>query len=78
VKLPRNVHGDQLVRALNRLGYVVVRQTGSHVRLKYLSQLPVTVPIHKPLKVGTLASILDDVAVQTELTREEILERMAL
>jgi len=58
MKLPRNVSGAQLIKALNRLGYMVTRQTGSHVRLA--CQLPrqhhLTVPLHDPLRIGTLAS----------------------
>ena len=30
MKLPRDVSGDQAVRALRRLGFMEVRQTGSH------------------------------------------------
>jgi predicted RNA binding protein YcfA (HicA-like mRNA interferase family) len=34
MKLPRNVSGLQLIKALGRLGYETTRQTGSHVRLE--------------------------------------------
>lgn len=34
MKLPRNVSGLQLIKALSRLGYEITRQTGSHVRLE--------------------------------------------
>ena len=33
MKLPRGLTGAELVRNLQRLGYVVTRQTGSHIRL---------------------------------------------
>jgi predicted RNA binding protein YcfA (HicA-like mRNA interferase family) len=33
VKLPRNLSGDDLAKALAKLGYGVTRQTGSHMRL---------------------------------------------
>ena len=33
VKLPRDVSGSEAVRALKRLGFVFVRQVGSHIRL---------------------------------------------
>jgi predicted RNA binding protein YcfA (HicA-like mRNA interferase family) len=33
VKLPRNVNGPQLVKALGILGYQVTRQKGSHIRV---------------------------------------------
>ena len=80
MKLPRDVDGDQLVRALSRYGYAVIRQTGSHVRMKATdgSEFPVTVPQHTPLKIGTLASILDDVAGHAGISREELLEQLEL
>ncbi|HUT98854.1 MAG TPA: type II toxin-antitoxin system HicA family toxin [bacterium] len=33
MKLPRDVSGVKLARRLGKLGYVVTRQTGSHIRL---------------------------------------------
>jgi predicted RNA binding protein YcfA (HicA-like mRNA interferase family) len=69
-----------LAKALNRVGYSITRQTGSHIRLT-LSVMPqhhVTVPAHQPLKVGTLAAILDEVAARLELDRAELLNRLAL
>jgi len=52
---------DRIVRALQRDGWVLVRQEGSHLRLqKRLAEelLKVTVPAHRPLKRSTLAHIL--------------------
>ena len=48
-----------LAKALNRVGYSITRQTGSHMRLTLAvtPQHHVTVPAHQPLKVGTLAAI---------------------
>ena len=80
MKLPRDVDGMALAKALNRVGYSITRQTGSHIRLT-LSVIPqhhVTVPAHQPLKVGTLAAILDEVAARLELDRAELLNRLAL
>jgi predicted RNA binding protein YcfA (HicA-like mRNA interferase family) len=47
MKLPRGVSGDRLVRALERLGYGVIRQKGSHVRMRHdgLPAHVVTVPL---------------------------------
>jgi predicted RNA binding protein YcfA (HicA-like mRNA interferase family) len=39
VKLPRDVAGADLIRALGRVGYHMSRQAGSHVRLT-LSEEP--------------------------------------
>ena len=61
-KLPV-ISGDELIRALGKFGYVVVRQKGSHVRLRHPSdpqRLPVIVPLHKEIAFGTLRRILRD------------------
>jgi predicted RNA binding protein YcfA (HicA-like mRNA interferase family) len=61
-KLPV-VSGRQAIRVLERVGYEVVRQRGSHIRLRDESDpehLPVTVPDHKNLKPGLLRKIVRD------------------
>ncbi len=55
-KLP-HVSGAQVVKALERLGFVKVRQSGSHVILRRGSKGCV-VPMHAEVKVGTLAGVL--------------------
>ena len=74
MRLPRDLTGAQLVRALGKLDYKATRQTGSHVRLtcEASAQHHVTVPLHDPLRIGTLASILSAVAEAHGLTREEL------
>jgi predicted RNA binding protein YcfA (HicA-like mRNA interferase family) len=67
-KLPV-VSGDKLIRALSKFGYVVVRQKGSHVRLRHPAdpqRLPITVPLHDEIAFGTLRRILRDAAVTVE------------
>lgn len=54
-KLPR-VPGATVVSTLQRLGFEVLRQSGSHVILRRGSRGCV-VPLHDELKVGTLAPI---------------------
>ncbi|MFO1363613.1 MAG: type II toxin-antitoxin system HicA family toxin [Burkholderiales bacterium] len=78
MKLPRDLSGAELIRALGKLGYRVTRQSGSHVRLTTdtPSQHHVTIPNHDPLKVGTLAAILADVAAHSRLSREQVVERL--
>jgi predicted RNA binding protein YcfA (HicA-like mRNA interferase family) len=75
MKLPRNLTGAELIRALRKLGYSVTRQTGSHVRLtsEQPSQHHITVPLHDPLRIGTLAAILADVAEAKKMSRDELL-----
>lgn len=79
MRLPRDVSGARLVKALGRLGYHVIRQTGSHLRLTRSGEggeHHLTVPNHDPLKLGTLNNILRDVAGHTGLARDELLERL--
>jgi len=78
VRLPRDVTGQQLIDALERLGYRVHRQTGSHVRLTLEAdpEHHITVPYHDPIKVGTLNAILRDVAQRHRLSRDELLQRL--
>jgi predicted RNA binding protein YcfA (HicA-like mRNA interferase family) len=54
VKIPRDVHGDDLVKALRVLGYQFDRQDGSHIRIstRLNGEHHVTIPRHKPLKTG--------------------------
>ncbi|MCB0235944.1 MAG: type II toxin-antitoxin system HicA family toxin [Anaerolineae bacterium] len=50
-----------VIRALQRDGWTVVRQRGSHIRLqKRIGEevLKITVPAHRPIKRSTLAHIL--------------------
>jgi predicted RNA binding protein YcfA (HicA-like mRNA interferase family) len=63
-KLP-HVSGAQLVRALERLGFVVARQSGSHIILRKGSTGCV-VPNHKEIKVGTLAGILRQAGISSD------------
>lgn len=63
-KLPR-VSGAEVVRALERLGFVKVRQSGSHVVMRRESKGCV-VPMHAEVKVGTLAGVLRQAEVATE------------
>jgi predicted RNA binding protein YcfA (HicA-like mRNA interferase family) len=78
MKLPRDLSGLDLARALRPLGYSVTRQTGSHLRLTTAEggQHHVTIPAHDPLKVGTLAAVLGDVAEHFEISRDELLRRL--
>ena len=55
-KLP-HLSGREIIRALERLGFEIVRQNGSHVVMRSGSRGCV-VPLHKPVKVGTLSGLL--------------------
>lgn len=75
MRLPRDLIGAELAKRLERFGYCVTRQTGSHMRLTCHSngEHHVTIPRHDPLRVGTLAAILDAVAAHHHITRDELL-----
>lgn len=78
MRLPRDLSGADLVKRLERLGYVATRQTGSHLRLSTQSngEHHVTIPNHDPLRIGTLAAILASVAAHLSVSREELLRRL--
>jgi len=65
VKLPRDVTGAEAVRALRRLGFEERRQTGSHVILRRESRT-VVVPMHKPIKPGTLRGLIEQAGLTVE------------
>lgn len=77
-RLPRNLGGEELIKRLELLGYRVSRQTGSHIRLSCDMPEPhhVTVPKHNPLRVGTLAAILADIARHHRLSRDELVDKL--
>jgi predicted RNA binding protein YcfA (HicA-like mRNA interferase family) len=78
MKLPRDLAGQELAKALENLGYVIDRQTGSHIRAttEENGEHHVTIPNHSPIKVGTLNAILKDVANHFEIDRDELLRRL--
>ena len=76
MKLPRGVSADRLIRAPERLGYTVIRQKGSHVRL-FHQDVPahsISVPLHDPLKIGTFHGILVEVAQAQSVSIQDILD----
>jgi predicted RNA binding protein YcfA (HicA-like mRNA interferase family) len=78
MKLPRGVSADRLIRVLEHLGYAVVRQKGSHVRLRHAGP-PVhmiTIPSHNPVKAGTLHGILSEVSQMRSITIESLSEML--
>ena len=59
---------------MERLGYGVIRHKGSHVRLRHEGPPvhTITVPLHNPLKTGTLHGILSEVAQKRSITIESL------
>lgn len=65
MKLPRDLSGAEVVRTLRRFGYIQIRQSGSHLILRRENRT-VVVPQHKPLKPGTLKSIIEQAGLTLE------------
>jgi len=63
-KLPV-ISGAEAIRALERLGFVVVRQRGSHLVLRRGS-MGCVVPNHRELKLGTLLGLLKQAGVSPD------------
>lgn len=79
MRLPRDITGRELAALLRRhFDYEVVRQTGSHLRLATSmgGEHRVTIPAGGPLRVGTLAAILSDVADHQGITRADLEARL--
>ena len=80
MRIPRQVSGAEVAKALRELGYDRVRQDGSHIRLtsSVNGTHHVTIPNHKPLKLGTLlGGVLKPVAAHHGLTVEELLAKIS-
>jgi predicted RNA binding protein YcfA (HicA-like mRNA interferase family) len=69
-KLP-HVSGAEIQRALERLGFQKVRQTGSHMIMKR-GDKGCVVPMHSEVKIGTLAGVLR----QAEVSPEEFIQAL--
>lgn len=57
------VSGKEMVKVLERVGYRVVRQRGSHIRMRHSKKRSVSIPNHKELGVGLTLKILKDAEI---------------
>lgn len=67
-KLPI-VSGSEAVKALQRLGFFIDRQRGSHVVMKKVTtngEIGCVIPMHREVAVGTLRSALKLAGVSVE------------
>ena len=78
MRLPRDLSGSDLAQSLSKLGYLITRQTGSHLRLTTHEhgEHHLTIPLHSPLRIGTLSAVLADVSTHFKLTREQLLDKL--
>ncbi len=66
-KLPRDLSGKKVIKALEKAGFVVKRQKGSHIVLRRENPYAlVVVPDHKRVDTGTLDSILEGAGLSNE------------
>lgn len=71
------VSGEELLKVLTRLGYEIIRQRGSHVRLKKPTAAGdhnITVPLHEELAKGTFNDILNEVSIWNGISKSDLLE----
>jgi predicted RNA binding protein YcfA (HicA-like mRNA interferase family) len=80
MKLPRDVDGAQLIKALRALGYAATRQTGSHIRVTTQrdGENHEVIPNHRPIKTGTLSSVLKHVAAHHRMSVDDLLKMLNL
>jgi predicted RNA binding protein YcfA (HicA-like mRNA interferase family) len=80
MKIPRDLSGADLAKSLRQLGYSVTRQHGSHLRVttQVGGEHHEVIPNHHPVKLGTLRSILRNVAAHHGMTVAQIIEMLEL
>ena len=78
MRLPRDISGDDLAKALGGYGYQITRQKGSPLRLTTQrgGEHHITIPRYSPLRVGTLRAILDKVGAHIGVDRQELLAEL--
>lgn len=78
MKVPRDINGYDLIKYLRPLGYVVTRQSGSHIRLTTTQngEHHITIPNHSPIKIGTLSAILTDIAQHFKKSKEDVIKKI--
>ncbi len=78
MRLPRDIGGEELARLLIRYGYMVTRQTGSHIRLttQREGEHHLTIPAHTDLRLGTLNSILQEVSRHIKKDKNDLIQEL--
>ena len=71
--------GQKVLKLLAQLGYEIVRQRGSHVRLRKVTEAGehnITVPMHAEIAKGTLNDILSKVTIWNNIPKAQLIERL--
>jgi len=77
-KLPV-VSGKELIKMMSSLGYAIVRQRGSHIRLERKSPAgthKITVPDHREISDHTLNGILSSISIWTQIDKGKLKEML--
>ena len=75
-KLPV-ISGKKLISCLIGMGYQVVRQRGSHVRLEKSTNAgihKITIPNHNPIAKGTLNDIITKISIWNQIPKDTLIE----
>ncbi len=73
------VSGRDLIKMLTGMGYEVVRQRGSHVRLRKTTpagEHNITVPDHDEMALGTLNDILSSISIWNSVHKEDLIKTL--
>lgn len=78
MRLPRDISATELISSLQKLGYSISRQKGSHTRLttKANGVHHIIGPNHNPIRLGTLSAIINDVSIHFNLSKDEIAKQL--
>jgi predicted RNA binding protein YcfA (HicA-like mRNA interferase family) len=78
MRLPREISGEELAKRLEKYGYRITRQTGSHMRLTTTlrGEHHITVPAHKGLRIGTLSGVLSDAAAHLGMNKSDLAKEL--
>jgi len=71
--MPKHYSGKEIVKRLNRLGFVVISQKGSHLKMRGLQNgklRTAIIPMHKQIASGTLGSVLFQAGISKEVLDE--------
>ncbi len=78
MRIPKDITGAELIKLLKPFGYEVVRQSGSHIRIKTTQngEHSETIPNHNPLKIGTLNNMLKNIALHFDISKEDLVTQL--
>ena len=78
MKVPRDLSGQDIVKALSIFGYQFKRQRGSHIMITTHNngEHHLAIPNHNPLKIGTLNAILKQVANHFGMSKEDVIKKL--